>query len=58
MKLHQNPVDHQSPADQTADQGRMDARLSALEEKIDDIAQKVNRLCDELAPPKRVSWAT
>jgi hypothetical protein len=49
---------HQSTGDQGADQGGMDAKISALEIKIDDIAEKVNRLCDELAPPKSVSWAS
>jgi hypothetical protein len=33
------------------------ARLTALEKKVDDIAERVNRLCDELAPPKTISSA-
>ena len=33
--------------------GVMNARISVLEKKIDDIASKVDRLCDALASTKK-----
>jgi hypothetical protein len=38
-------------------EGDFTARFTALEKKVDDIAEKVNRLCDALAPPKTISQA-
>jgi hypothetical protein len=38
----------------TGQEGHLGARLGALEKKVDDIAEKVNRLCDALAPPMTI----
>jgi hypothetical protein len=38
----------------TGQEGTLGAQLDALEKKVDDIAEKVNRLCDALAPPMTI----
>jgi hypothetical protein len=46
-----------NPFGEPMEEGGLSAQLSKLEKKVDDIVEKVNRLCDELAPPKTISWA-
>ena len=56
-------VDDVDSVEAEREEGRRQARLlserlTALESKVDDIADKVNRLCEELAPAKTITWAS
>ena len=45
-------ISRQNVSQNSADGSVLAARLTILENKVDDIAKKVDRLCDALAPPR------
>lgn len=55
--IEMSQLNRNNPLGVSIRKGGLAARLGTLERKVDDIAEKVNRLCNELAPPKTISWA-